>query len=259
MKKIIIIFGATVFASIILISCGNSYDTLSKEDLIKNEEVILKDVYNRFFDKNEYINGQRLQFDFDLIYIYCLNINENNIDLNALKKSDINYEWESLTIDKEDIQEMIKNNIPIVQMTFHWIDTKSQTGNNKWETHTYFFPECEMENNKINLGKGYISKDVREKYMKYFPYFNIKWYEDWNQWTETYYENPGKYGMWLDLKNNVNDGKVNINGTIYKISDSKFKQLLKIREPKEVTVSLDSSGTGIDTSKKAHQRKDDSL
>jgi len=190
-------------------SCKISTKKISKDDLIKNEELILTEVYKRFFSSKEYLNGTRMNppMQFDHIYIYCLNMNENNIDLNALKKEEIEIEWDDLTIDKKDIQELIENNIPIVQMSFHWWDPKSQSGNNKWVTKTYFFPECKSENNKLNLGKGYPMED-RIQSIKYFPYF---------------YDNimnvPMSGGNWLDFKSSAISQNINYNGTIYKLSD----------------------------------------
>jgi len=194
---------------LILSSCKISTEKISKNDLIKNEELILNEVYNSFFSSVEYVNGTRMKppMQFDRIYIYCLNMNENNIDLDALKNEDIEIEWDDLTMDEKDIQELIESNIPIVQMSFHWWDPMSQSGNNKWVTKTYFFPECKSENNKLNLGKAYYLGG-RIQSIKYFPYF---------------YDNmmnaPMSGGNWISFKSSVDGQNISYNGTIYKLSD----------------------------------------
>jgi hypothetical protein len=209
MKKVLKLFLALLVASTIMTSCGNSFDKLSKDDLKKNEEFILKDVYQEFFYTKEYINGMKMNppMQFDAVYIYCLNINDKSINFNALEKEGYEIEWDDYKIDNLDIKEMLENNIPIVQMSFHWWDPMSETGNNKWVTKTYFFPECKMKNNSLDLGNRYASK-ARVQSIQYFPYFY-----------EKFMDAPISDGKWLDLKNLANDCKVNFNGSIYKISD----------------------------------------
>jgi hypothetical protein len=194
---------------LIFSSCKISTEKISKDDLIKNEELILNEVYSNFFGSKEYVNGMRMNppMQFDQVYIYCLNMNENNIDFNALKNEEMEMKWDDLTMDEKDVEELIKNNIPIVQMSFHWWDPMSQSGNNKWVTKTYFFPECKYENNKLNLGMSYYAQN-RIHSINYFPYF---------------YDNmmyaPISGGNWLDLKSSAIGQNVNYNGTIYKLSD----------------------------------------
>jgi hypothetical protein len=195
--------------SLFISSCSNSYEKILKEDLIKNEERIIDLVYSQFFYTTEYKNGHRMSppMQFDKVYIYCLNINDSNVDLNALKNEEIKIEYSDFTIRQKDIQEMITNNIPIVQMSFHWWDPLSESGNNKWVTKTYFFPECKMVNNTMDLGR-WKSTSTKIMSIQYFPYFydNIE-------------DTPTLSG-WLDLKRSSNSQKrVNFNGEIKKLSD----------------------------------------
>ena len=144
--------------------------------------------------------------------MYCLNSDEKNIDFDALEKEEFEVKWDDYTIKTDDIKEMIKNNIPIIQMSFHWVDPMSESGNNDWVTKTYFFPECEVKDNKIKLGKSYSVKS-RINSIKYYPYYEE---EEANQYI----------GKWIDIKNPSNSLKVNFNGDILNLAELKKNKVM---------------------------------
>jgi hypothetical protein len=195
------------FLSVIISSCSNSYETITKEELLKNENVILQEAYEHFWATKEYKNGTRMNppMIFDKIYVYCLNSDEKNIDFDALEKEEFEVKWDDYSIKTDDIKEMIKNNIPIIQMSFHWIDPMSESGNNDWVNKTYFFPECEVKDNKIELGKGY-PIESRINSIKYYPYYEEN---EANQYI----------GQWVDIKNPSISLKINFNGDILNLAE----------------------------------------
>lgn len=206
-NKIFALFISPLF---ILWGCGTSYDKLSKDELKNHEDEILNAAYAYFFNCTEYENGQRMNppMVFDEVIVYCLNTHEQNYDLKALGDEEIDYEWDDLSIDQDDVVDMIESNVPIIQMSFHVWDPASQSGNNFWVSKTYFFPEMKFENNKITLGKAYSLKS-RIDAINYFPYFN---YDD-------PLNVPLNGGKWLDLNTCSGDIKVNYNGSIFKVSE----------------------------------------
>jgi len=192
---------------IFVTGCGNSFESLNKQDLIGNESFILNEVYGLFFGTGEYMRGMGMkpQMQFDAVYVYCLNIDEKNIDFGSLSNEELKYNWDDLSIDNSDVKKMIECNIPIVQMSFHSWDPMSETGSNKWVTKTYFFPDCKMKGGRLVLGMGH-PVNSRISSIKYFPYF---------------YENPMNApmsgGNWLNVKSN--QGNVLFNGSVLKITD----------------------------------------
>lgn len=214
------------FISVIISSCSNSYETITKEELLKNENVILKEAYEHFWATKEYKNGTRMNppMIFDKIYVYCLNSDEKNIDFDALEKEEFEVKWDDYTIKTDDIKEMIKNNIPIIQMSFHWIDPMSESGNNDWVNKTYFFPECEVKDNKIELGKGY-PIESRINSIKYYPYYEEK---EANQYI----------GQWVDIRNPSNSLKINFNGDILNLAELNKKNKAIINSTIDIVDSI---------------------
>lgn len=192
----------------IFFSCSNSYEKIPREKLVQNEDLVLNSVYNLFFKTKEYINGSKMSppMQFDAVYIFIVNLNDKDYDFKSLEDDGYKVTWDDLTINVNDLRLMCENNIPIVQMSFHWVDPMSESGNNKWVNRTYFFPECKFENNTLNLGKPYYTEGLI-RIFKYFPYFynNVE-------------NNPFIHTNWIDLKGKEKAKKINYNGSIYTVS-----------------------------------------
>jgi hypothetical protein len=198
---------------LIITGCGNSYELIEKVSIEKNRHKILDNGWAQFYGCPEYKNGMNMnpRFIFDKVIVFHLNANETNIDYGILAKSKFNEEWDGLSLDKDGLKNMIQNNIPIVQVAFHWWDPLSKNNNNGWYNYTYFYPEAKMENGKLNLGPSFRTDQIVDC-LHYFPYF---------------YESPSQMlmssmgALFLDLKNEKSNmsNYILYNGNEIRISD----------------------------------------
>jgi len=217
------------FFLLLIYSCSNSFEKISLEQFKSNEEAILSMGYSDYFYSKEYENGVKLNMPTDELFIHCLNMNKSYIDFSSIKTSEFKAKWSDLSLDADDINKMIENNIPILQQTWHWYDAQSPTGNNGWETRTLFYPECKYENNKLIFGKCYAYKGKIE-FIKYYPcvYQDPQEREksrvDYNEMIMAAYGAEGSSKLWneeidISKKDVIQDIKINYNGSILKMWD----------------------------------------
>jgi len=195
------------FIVVIFSSCGNSYETLSPEVLKSNEEIILNSVYWDFSETKEYKNGQKMQppMIFDKVYAVVLNMNSSNIDMPTIegKEHEIEFKWDDWNMDEGDLEDMIEANTPIVELNMHWVDPMSANGSNGWKTYTYFFPQAELEDGVLKLGRQYRIGE-RLSGVNYFPYF-----------MENPLDAPMSGGSWMNLKDPaIIEQKIMYNGEV---------------------------------------------
>jgi hypothetical protein len=160
-------------------SCKNSlkYEYIDPKDFQKNEKEILSFVHDQYYETEQYKNSIKPAmagtFICDRLIVMSLNSNEqtrNDRDKNST--TEYKQKWEgkvNWTIDAEDILAMKKNNTPIIQLSFHFVDLKSLDGANYWYTNTYFFPNAKQNGSKIELGNFYMTNNYVPGF-NYFPY-----------------------------------------------------------------------------------------
>jgi hypothetical protein len=184
MKKTVKILAPVFISYLLFIGCGRSYNKIDDTVLKKNEKEILKRAYKAITKTDEYENGNRMNppFVFDCIFSFLLNneINKKRItNLDNTLKNDFEIAFEkSGSYNIKDFKVMLENNVPIVQLKFHWFDPLSQSGNNKWKTYTVFFPEAKLINNKLELGKQLKFNDVIPELDYLDPYSFEKYNEN---------------------------------------------------------------------------------
>jgi hypothetical protein len=206
MKKMTIL--APVFISyLFLIGCGRSYDKIDDAVLKRNEREILKTAYELITETEEYENGNRMNppFVFDCIFSFLLNneINKKripNLDNTLNKDFEVVFK-KSGTYNIKDFKCMLENNVPIVQLKFHWLDPMSQKGNNNWKTYTIFFPEAKIVDGKLELGKYLKTDDIIPELDYLDPYSSEKYNENFVVISE-FYSKVKNTDFLRDIKNN---------------------------------------------------------
>lgn len=179
----------------IFTNCSKTYKKIDDVVLEANKEEILKHSDAFILATKEYKNGTRMgHFEFGDQAVHILNGLNLKTNIDSVEKNMNVYdenneriekwsgEFDDLTLTTHDIKEMIKNNVPIVQMTFHWHDLASLNGNNGWETYIIFYPDCKIIDNKFVLGDGCFTENPVP--LRLYPQpndYSSKYFEKWSK------------------------------------------------------------------------------
>ena len=173
---------------LLISSCGHSYRHFEKDVIRMNEDKILEKVYQSFWVSEEKYGHIR-----DFGYAMILNLEDETINDSILNDNNINFETGEYSgsddhfsgkVNMSEIRKMLKNNIPIVELTIHYtqpqdfdspLDYITTSGQNitddYYKTYTCFFPEMKNPGDFCyGMGTMYYFEGYFPCF-KYFPHY----------------------------------------------------------------------------------------
>jgi len=188
MKNKQVLFFLISLILLLISSCGNSYRHFEKYEIRMNEDKILEKVYQGLWDSEEKYGHIR-----DFGYAMILNLEDETINDSILNDNNINFETGEYSgsddhfsgnVNMSEIRKMLKNNIPIVELTIHYtqpqdfdsplnyITTSGQNiTNDYYKTYTCFFPDMKNPGDFCyGMGTMYYFEGYFPCF-KYFPHY----------------------------------------------------------------------------------------